>query len=183
MNDIKPGYTRVSKILQQWDKFGHIEKSVLEAKAYLGTGVHNHIQNRCDGIMTIPDLWEGGYVESWEAWIATTNPVFVHTELRLYDDLLKITGAIDAIIQFPGSEDLVIVDYKTSAAASPKIWPLQGHFYHYLCKANNINVGKRILFLQLKKNGKIPKVHEYEDDRSIMDICMSAYYCYRYLNS
>lgn len=183
MSDIKAGYTRVSSILGQWDKFGHIDKSILEAKCTLGTGVHNHIQNRCDGIVTPPDIWEQGYVDSWESWVSITEPHFAHTELRLYDNTLKITGAIDAIIQLPGSKELIIVDYKTSATPSPKSWALQGNFYHYLCRQNGLELGDRILFLQLKKTGKSPKLFEYQYTKEMWSICMSAYNCYRYLNS
>ncbi len=183
MSSIKSGYTRVSSILGQWDKFGHIDKKILESKCALGTAVHNHIQNRCDGIVTPSALDEQGYVDSWDLWISLANPTFVHTELRLYDDVLHITGAIDAIIQLPGSDELIIVDYKTSASPNPKTWALQGNFYHYLCRQNDINLGNRILFLQLKKTGKLPKLFEYEYTKEMWAMCMSAYHCYRYMNS
>ena len=41
---IRPGYTRVSRILQQYTNFDHIDPAVLANKAQIGTNVHTGIQ-------------------------------------------------------------------------------------------------------------------------------------------
>ena len=178
---IKPGYTRISSILAQWDKFGHIDPKVLAAKCELGTQVHKAIENDLQhGIEGDTGL---GYLDSFKTWPIESGASSVVTEQRLYCDKLKITGCLDAVVKFPGKPELVIVDYKTSAQESPRIWPIQACFYHYLAIQGGIPVGDRIIFLKLDKGGKAPKAFEYHYSTQLMNVCMSALNCYRWLNS
>jgi hypothetical protein len=178
---IKPGYIRVSEILGQWDRFGSINPDVLKRKAQIGTNVHSAI-NAADSGVFMP-LEEGmGYFESWELWISTTKAQIVHSELRLYDDGLKITGCVDALIKMPFNEELILVDYKTSVSESPKIWPLQAIFYYLLAKKNGYEPADRFLFIRLDKTGKLPKIHEYKYSSYLHTICMAALACYKYIN-
>lgn len=183
MQEIKPGYTRVSRILGQWDRFGHIDPAVLKAKAELGTEVHKAIQGYHEG--NLPSCIEGkagGYFDSFVEWDTRSGFEVVHSELRLYCDTLKITGAIDALVRLPGSDTLTLIDYKTSAMESPKIWPLQGCFYHYLATVNGHQLNPRILFLKLDKDGNGAKLIEYHYDKKLMNVCLSALNTYRWLN-
>lgn len=179
---IKPGYIRVSEILGQWDRFGKVNVNILEAKAKLGTSIHEAIiaHNQC---FPLP-ISEGalGYFESYQRWIEASQAETVVEGSRFYCDKLKITGEVDAIVKFPGNEDLVLIDWKTSASHSDLFWQLQGQFYHYLCGLTGLQLGKRFLFVQLNKEGKLPKVHEYHSSHFLMNVCMSAYTCFQYLN-
>lgn len=180
---VKEGYARISSILAQWDKFGHIDPQVLSRKCEIGTQVHKSIENHSQhGIDSC--IEEGsGYFESYKGWAKESNIISVATEQRLYCDKLKITGCIDAIVRFPEKGELIIVDYKTSAQDSPKTWPIQACFYHYLAIQNGLPVSDRIIFLKLDKEGKLPKLFEYQYSSQLMNVCISALNCYKWLNS
>lgn len=180
---IREGYTRISSIIGQWNTFSHIDPAVLAAKCEIGTNVHDAIdRDKGDGTIQL-DGYEGCYYMSYLKWKEQTKPTILHKEKRLYCDKLKITGAVDAIIQLPDCHELIIVDYKTSAQESSKTWPLQACFYNYLAVMNGITVGPRCLFIKLDKNGLAPKVFEYLYTKEMMGVCISALNCYRYLNA
>lgn len=178
---IKPGYIRVSEILAQWDRFGHIQKETLANKAALGTQVHEAINAYANNYHLPLTLGEG-YFQSFAQWIETSQASIVHHSKRLYCDKLKITGEIDALIQFPGCDELILVDWKTAHSSDDLFWQLQGQFYAYLCKFNGIDLGSRFLFIQLDREGNLPKVREYKSSSSLMNVCMSAFICYKYIN-
>lgn len=181
MEEIKEGYTRVSDIIGQWDEFGHIDKKILSNKAEIGTRVHDCIEALCDGLPMSPQGRDLDYVKSWNLWFDTVQPKIVCREQRLYCDALKITGKFDALME--ESSGLVLLDYKTSATASPKKWPLQGAFYHYLAKKNGFEVQDRVVFLQLQRDGSLPKIFEFQVTKDLMNVCISALNCYRYLKN
>jgi len=183
MDQIKQGYTRVSSILGQWDTFGHIDKAVLQNKADLGTRVHEAIDNHHKGLFVPLDDKANWYFESYIRWDRLTNAKIVKNEERYYCDKLMITGQIDALIELPGESKPVLVDYKTSANESPKIWPLQACFYHYLVTQTGLDISDRLIFLKLDKNGELPKVYEYKYTKQLWSICHSAWLTYTYLNS
>ena len=179
---IKDGYIRVTEIFSQWDRFSHIDPVVLENKANIGTEVHRAIDAH-EECIHLPLEKGHGYFDSFVKW---SNLVGVQSQLRsirFYCEMLKITGEIDLIAKFPGSDQLILIDFKTCAQKDDKFWKLQGQFYHYLCKQNGIEVSDRFLFLKLDKNGEFPKVYEYHSSPSLLNVCMSSYICYKYLNS
>lgn len=182
--DLKPGYTRVSTILAQWDTYGHIKPDVLERKASVGTNVHEHIDRHIKSVFPV-DMTEEeeGYFKSFLEWYNAVKPEVVTTEHRVYDDLLKITGAVDLIVKMPGDDAVTIVDWKTSASIQ-RTWGLQAGFYSYLVDIEAMygEQSGRVLFIQLDKNGKMPKVVEYHITDDLIDTCMGALKCYRYLN-
>ena len=177
---IKPGYTRVSEILSQWDHFGAIDKEVLKNKAKLGSLVHEAISAYEDHLSLPLDEKADGYYQSFLKWREKVDCEFVASELRLYCDKLKITGAVDAIVKFPGDDSLIIIDYKTSAVASPKRWELQGVFYHYLAFVNGFKVSSRFIFLKLDKKGEYPEMFSYTRSTGLMNVAMSALNTFRF---
>lgn len=183
---IKPGYIRVSEILSQWDRFGHIDPQVLQDKANLGTEVHRVIDEVSSGMFTdeylLPEKARK-YLRSFRLWKNEGVKEWKKGEQRLYCEVFKITGQIDAFYQFPGENTLTIIDYKTSATASPKDWELQGTFYHHLAKVNGYLLSDRFLFLQLDKDGELPKVHEFKVRQEMITIMISALNCYKWRNS
>lgn len=180
MEEIKEGYTRVSSILQQWDTFGHIDKEVLARKAALGTRVHEAIDDHHEGIYTPLEYAEAGYFDSYCKWEEEVKPKIIHNEARYYCDKLMITGQVDAIIEMPGDKLPVLVDYKTSANESPKMWPLQACYYYYLAKENGVELSTRLIFLKLDRAGDFPKVCEYRYSKKLWEVCLSAWTTYRY---
>jgi hypothetical protein len=182
MDIIKPGYTRVSTILQQWDTYGHIDQDVLQNKCRIGTNVHEAIAGHGSGIYTPLDCVEEGYFASYLKWAEAVKPTYIQSEQRYYCDDMHITGQIDAIIKMPGDERPMLLDYKTSAAESPKMWPLQACYYYYLCVHNGLELSPRLLFLQLQRNGDVAKIYEYTYSQRLWQVCVAAWTTYRYLN-
>ena len=188
--EIKPGYTRVTEIFKQWDRYGAkgIDAAIVAKKGILGTSVHEAIDRYLNGVP--PEIVKATltdkampYFESFLQWNDTVKPLYIEKEQRLYDDDMMITGKFDAIVQFPYSEEKCLVDYKTSAAEDVKLWPLQAMFYYYLAEKNKRVVSRRFIFLQLDREGDFPKVYEYKFSEPLWRVCQAAWMCYRYLNS
>lgn len=183
MEEIKKGYTRVSEIVSVPGMFDMIPPDVLENKVRIGTNVHEAIH--MDFLGFVPDLAEDekGYYDSYLAWKEMTKASIAMSEDRFYDDALMITGAIDGLLRFPYEDNLVAVDWKTSATCTKAIgdtWRAQGGFYHYLMEQNHVpNVSKRYLFVQLDSKGKLPKVKEFLFTQDIMNECLGLLNNYR----
>lgn len=182
MEEIKQGYTRVSSILGQWDKFGHIDKDVLARKAAIGTRIHETIKDHIDGIFSPLDDNISGYLDSYLLWEKNVKPEIIQSEKRYYCDKMMITGQVDCIARLPGESLPILIDFKTSVQESPTIWPLQAGFYHHLSKVNGLELSDRVLFLRLSKKGELPVIHEYIVTKSLWNVCLASWICYRHLN-
>lgn len=183
MDEIKKGYTRISSILQQWDTFGHIDKTMLMNKAELGTRVHEAIDSHHKGLFVPLDDKANWYFESYMRWEKSVKPKLVRNEERYYCDKLMITGQIDALIEIPGETKPVLVDYKTSANESAKMWPLQACFYHYLVTQSGLDISDRLIFMKLDKTGAMPKLFEYKYSKQLWHVCEAAWLTYTYLKT
>jgi hypothetical protein len=181
MDTIKSGYTRVSDILSQWDKFGHIDPAMLSNKADIGTRVHQAIDAHHKGIYMPLQPSDEGYFNSYLEWEKQVKFTIVKNEERYYCPTMLITGQVDLIAQFPCEDKPILIDYKTSASSSKEMWSLQAAFYHRLCEINGISLGDRMIFLQLDKRGSQPTVHEYMYTAKLWKVCESAWITYRYL--
>lgn len=201
MDPIKPGYSRVTDILSLWNtnvvnEEGDIvakifqgskipiDIEILENKGNIGTNVHTAIDAYLTEGLEIPlRIPERGYFDSFHKWYKETGCEVVENEKRYYCDKLMITGAIDALVRLPGEEDLILVDFKTSASESPKIWPLQATFYHYLVSQTGIKLSPRLIFLKLDKHGEDPVVCEYTYSTQLLQVCKAAWVCHQYANN
>ena len=198
--EIRPGYTRVTDILGQWNKdlvddSGNvvakvfsgsrtpIDINVLNNKANIGTNVHKAIEGHLEGLDMPLVGREAKYFESFKKWNAEVQCEFVENERRYYCDELMITGCIDALIRFSGSDELILMDFKTSASENPKIWPLQATMYHYLVTKSGRSISDRLLFLKLDGKGAKATVFEYTFTPQLLKVCKAAIFCHRYLNS
>lgn len=178
---IKPGYIRVSEILGQWNRFANIKEEVLKRKAAIGTAIHEAIAASYEDIY-LPVFQGKEYLQSFWKWLQASKAEICFGGQRYYCDILKITGEVDAVVKFPNESVPVLIDWKTSATKDELYWKLQGQFYIYLCAQNGVTLSERFLFIQLDKDGGMPKVHEFNTSRSLMNVCMSAYVCYKYMN-
>jgi hypothetical protein len=186
---IKDGYARVSDILRPWNDFSNVPEEILARKQRIGTDVHEaiYLHNECmPMIYTTLREDAGGYFVSFLEWSNLTGARVVFSEVRLYDEVFKITGKYDALVRFPDEDCLVMVDWKTSSSYNKDMgnnWALQGGFYHYLMKQNDLpNISERFLFVQLDAKGGLPKVREFHFDTNLMSDCMAHIQCYRYHN-
>jgi hypothetical protein len=181
--EIKKDYIRVTELLKPWQNWGTIPEETLQAKAEIGTNVHEAIAMESMGLPT-PNLTEREqrYFDSYLKWAESELPEYLNTEQRYYDEELKITGQIDAIVAFPGRAQGRILDFKTSSKASPLHWHIQLGWYYLLCKANHINVSDTVMVLQLKDNGAPAKSYTYHITNGIIGVCKSIYESYIYFN-
>ncbi len=167
-------YARVTSVLRPFSDYGHIDKAVLANKCRIGTEVHQAIADDIDRAFPLVGPDTDGYFTSFSKWKHRLNPQFIYSEQRYFCHEKMITGQIDSIIQFPGSDEIVLIDFKTSTQASPVVWPMQAHLYHYLLHSNGIKVSNRFLFLKLDKYGNYPVVFQYEFDANTHARCMLA---------
>jgi len=167
-------YARVSDVIRPFVDFGTIPKEVLERKAILGTHIHEAIDQEIKGNFPVVAAQEKGYMQSFYKWRDRILPIFLESEVRYYCDKIMVTGCIDALVKLEGEEKGILVDFKTSAQESPIVWPMQGHFYHYLLKQAGKNPAGRMLFIKLDRYGAMPKVYQYKFDGNLMNRCFQA---------
>lgn len=184
--EINPKYIRVTEILSPLSDFSMVPEQVLENKTRIGTEVHNAIELYLSGFPYLLSDDAKSYFESFLHWHEDSNVRVVTNflEERYYDDELMITGKIDALVRFPDDELLTMCDWKTTASCTVDIkrsWELQGTFYHYLLKKNEVqNINDRFLFIQLSKEGKKPRIREFEFTESNMKACRDAVKYFRH---
>jgi len=196
MEKIKDGYTRVSTILdfipsiipnggEEKIKWGFpmqsIPEDILNRKAQIGTRVHEAINAwKIDDFYALNDE-EKGYFESFQKWKDFMHLKPVHSELRLYNEPMMITGAIDMVCKIKESENLILIDFKTSASCDPKKWLLQAAFYHELLQYNGIETQPNVLFLKLDKRGDMPNVNIFTINTRAKKCMICAYNLYKFL--
>lgn len=172
MKMIKKGYLRVTTMLYPFSGMKDVPQHHLDAAAERGSRVHEAILalEQGIGLAELNKNYEG-YLASYELWAVGKD--FLACPDRFYDDELMITGEIDAIVK--NGNDLVIVDYKTSAKEN-KSWPMQASAYSYMAKKAGYDV-KEILFIKLDKEGKEPIIFTYKED---MEAFKKVLFTYRY---
>lgn len=196
MTDIKYGYTRISQILSVIPSitgrkddtndpiFGfpyqQIDQEILKKKCTIGTNVHAAINAwATDDFIPLSEC-ERGYYESFVKWKDLVHLKPIESEIRLYDDSIKITGAIDMLAQLKGSTEFQLIDFKCSAQADIK-WSLQACFYYHLLTINKFKINPSVLFIQLDKNGNLPKVHTYTITPQLKSLMISCINIYKFL--
>lgn len=165
-------YVRVTDILGQLQDFSHIDKAVLDAKAQLGTNVHDAIGEYVSGEFPMLESKKAvGYFRSYEKWHSKFKPEYHRMEQRLFCDKLMITGQMDAVVTV-GDDQHMLLDFKTSYKPNLEIWNLQAHFYWYLCKVNSIEISNKMLWINLQKGGGIPKLFSFDYNEFVLQRCI-----------
>lgn len=152
-------YIRVTEILYPFSGLSKIDEAVLANAANRGTKVHSI----CEGIIEGLGEWgvdaeTKGYVDSFKKWWSPAYKVLA-MEKRFFDDELGITGQADLILE--NEWGATLLDIKTPLKPS-KTWSLQGSAYAHMARKAGFQISK-IQFLQLKKDGSDPQIHEYDD--------------------
>ena len=158
MDNIKPGYTRVSDIAGAFAPYRDIPRDVLENAANRGKEVHQLIHERFLNIPDTDNKWPK-YMMSWERfWQPYRNSEVLLQEKRLYYDSWMITGQIDMIAIINGA--VTLIDWKCTAATSPH-WKIQAGGYDLLAQRAGFKIDNWI-FVRLDKGGGDPQVIQYD---------------------
>jgi hypothetical protein len=159
IEEIKPGYTRISDILKPFTNFNHIDKNILANAADRGTRVHDYCNAYANNIF-LADIDEDCqyYVNAFIDWYDLNCVKLLYSEKRLYHDLYKITGKFDLIVKIKNTEENILIDIKTPVIES-KTWPIQLGGYCMLIKESMDMDIHRCLVLKLPKSkGKAEEI-------------------------
>ena len=181
----------VTQVLKRLQDYGHIDPKVLENKGLIGKDVHSAIEASITGNwFPLAEERRVAYFDSYAKWSGIKDYEYKITEKRYYDRDLFLSGQVDAVVSELETDTLMLLDFKTSAKEplakdGMSIWSMQGHLYHHLLKKNGIDIGNRIIFLQLtaKKTidgyiGTKPKEYYYDYDQVVMDRCLELVHQY-----
>lgn len=151
-------YLRVSAIIAALKGPMNINKAILEAKAKIGTEVHDLCQRHLYGEegLTPTTQRAANYFECFKKF--NKNKILGYPllcEYRMFDDELGITGQLDLICPVQGTDEYILVDLKTTAAVDKLPWGFQGVLYCKMlmqCRPD-IKLADTFSFIQLKEKG------------------------------
>lgn len=198
LDEARLTYPRVSEIIgKQSDELKGIPLETLANACIRGQKVHDYCTAWAKNLWVSDiELEYEPYVNAFTKWAEEHLEEVKFSSVRLYDDKMRFTGEFDMIIKMKRTNQLVLLDIKTSANKS-KSWPVQLSAYAHLCKVNgyhfdsimNIHLKKTHAALYEENEGKKvmtspPQVKacaiEHEDINSHWDIFSSALKCYDY---
>jgi hypothetical protein len=186
-SEIKPGYTRVSRILGVRYKLIQLPPTVAaqtDFKRYIGDNVHRAIADFFNGIPSVLTDEEGGkYYSSFLLWHAARKPKIIAYEHRMYDDGLMLTGQLDALARFPESDDLILLDWKTSYNEDKCSWPLQASYYMSMVNKAGFPECRRATFVKLDKFGDMPREYVYDQSEYLIQMQSHSYWWYMHNRS
>ena len=201
LNEKRAHYPRVSDIIgkQNERELRNIPLEVLANACVRGQKVHDYCTAWVRNLW-ITDVEEEykPYLEAFTDWAKEHIEECHHSSVRLYDDEKRFTGEFDMIVKLRGSDNIVLLDIKTSHSPS-KSWPIQLAAYGHLCQINgykfnsiaNLHLKKVDTKLREKKQGKsvtstFPQCRAilmtHEDIAHYWDIFSSALKCYDYFD-
>lgn len=156
----------VTQVLKPLYSFDGIPNAVLNAKAALGTAVHQACElldnddldeESDEGLEALAPI--AGYLAGYKKFKAEKKPVVIENETRLFHPVHRYAGTIDR--RYLIENATWDIDLKTTAAMSP-IVGLQTAAYSEMFKANGKPERSRRGALQLFRNGTY-KLHEFKD--------------------
>lgn len=170
-----PSVTQLMKPLDDM-VYETIDSKILENAARRGTIVHNAIDNYLEfGIEDIPEELRG-YFDAFLAWKKKENPEIVAAERRVYHKALRYAGTCDLLCMINGK--LTLVDYKTSSAIQPMLYPLQLEGYAKAWETHGVKVEEKLI-LHLKRDGKYA-VHRYPQNPEYYSVIFALSTLYNY---
>lgn len=111
------------------------------------------------------------YYESFLKWWEHSTFKSIFNEILFYEPQLDYCGTIDVIGASEILNKIVLIDYKTGGMYDTYPWQITGYMYWANSKAGYEILGRHIDTcgcLQLFKDGKIAKYHEYAYDELVM---------------
>lgn len=147
-----PSVTQILQMISN-EYYDGIDYTTLMQAADRGTRVHEAIEliDQCGWIQGDEDI--KGYLDAYCRWIMDFRPEIVATEWRGYHRNLYYAGTVDKLIRLPQSEDVVLVDVKTSSIYYPLLVDMQlGGYAQMIESWQKIKIGSAY-GLQLKADG------------------------------
>ena len=151
-----PSVSEVIEPLSQ-AKYKGISRATLNAAAEKGTAVHNAIENWIKFSIDDCPPEHAKYFEAYLDWEKANQPEVIGSEIRLFHPLFRYGGTADLLAII--NQQVVLVDFKTTAAISDLTCPVQLEAYAQALAAHGVKT-ERKLILQLKKDGRYT-VREY----------------------
>lgn len=157
---IRPGFTRVTSILEPYTDFSGIPADVLANAARRGSKVHEYCESYALNLLIEkPDEDCKSFVDSFKKWFDEYVEEVVGTEERLYDEDLMITGKYDLLVKLRDSPGILLIDIKTPIQAQ-RSWGLQSAAYAMMLEKKGVKTQRRAA-LMLDRAGGDPKLIEY----------------------
>lgn len=165
-------YSRVSSILGYFYPYkSSVPKKKIEHKRIIGSSIHLAIEKIVTDDLPEITKHDRPYFRSFLQWQEAIQPIFSHCEQRIFDEDLKITGRIDALVIISGERLPILLDFKC-IDIEMESWKYQAHFYKLLLNRAGFSTGNRMLFLGLSGKGKIAKGYNYDYNPRIEARCI-----------
>ena len=170
----------VTQVLSTYQDFSSIKSAVLEYAAWRGKEVHRICGSIALGLPYFSEIPSScaGYVLSFQQWFERSVECVHLVERQLSDEVFGFTGTPDLIVTMKGESALTLVDLKTPTLLQ-RVWQGQLAAYRHLARKNGYPV-ERVFSLRLDRDGKLPKVKEYQDDGRDLAAFMAALTAHRY---
>lgn len=161
LDEIPPGYSRVTEILESYSNFQGIPPSVLAHAADRGERIHRYCELYSRSLLIDePDLECKDYVDSFIRWFDYSVACVIHSELRVNSIKYRLSGKFDMLVILKGDTEMTLVDIKSPQYPSIT-WKLQTAAYRILIREElGINAHRRMC-LSLDKHGGHARVHEH----------------------
>lgn len=133
-----------------------IPEGILEYKRQIGTATHFATELYDQGILDETTLADevAFYFEGWKKFLDESGFVPLEIEQRVYHPRHHYAGTLDRIGIFPNSDDLAVVDIKTSAVVGHEAGPQTAAYQEaYNYRRHKNEKAKKRYTLQLKPDG------------------------------
>lgn len=141
----------VTQVLDPLVDFSKVDPDLLERKRQIGTAMHRAIEFGDDLDVSSLDASIMDYYRAWLKFVADTNILVTHSELRVASSIYMYAGTLD-ILGVLGKRD-ALIDIKTTATIYPTN-ALQTAAYERAARETlGIKRAPQRFTLQLKNNG------------------------------
>lgn len=186
-------YPRVTHIISKQNEaeYRGVPLKYLADAAIKGKTVHEYCSAYLNKVW-IPEIIPEyqPYFDAFKKWADQNICEVLATDHRFYDDELKFSGEVDALI-IDNERRTVLIDIKTSSKFS-RSWPLQLSAYHHLCLKDKRRID-RVINLHIRKHSVSTDESAVCDDYSAVILeCVnpasywkvfeSALVCYNYFD-
>lgn len=152
--------------------YGDIDEAILDKAKARGTEVHLAVEIYDDtGADVISEEYKG-YLDAYKSFRKDNpNLEVVATEYRVYDPVLWYAGTVDKVYFNTMTQELILVDFKSSYGIECATLIPQLTGYEKALKAHGINV-KEIYVLHVKSDGTY-KYEPIKMDLNVFVACMT----------